>query len=627
MQINVRGKCCQFVFGLLVLLGFGLGCALAQGTPQTSFTKTSTGFYFPTGVPDSQYQKLGGTWLGRDDLTYPDGTSHDWDGPPSYTEGYYHIGYDIKADFGSAVFAIAAGTIVRRSPNWNNDGTNDNVGLYVLHTLSDGTKFTAIYGHIHSTLQEGDVVTGGVQIGTVGHWLNGNVYVDHLHFAVKPGPDYTVGLVSQNLGFLPNSFWPDGITASQINANPGAYTYITNGFVDPIAWIKNNTPACQNGSSEQYLPGGQIPIHPDGSIVKIKGNDIAYVLRSGQRLAIPDRQTLNTLYGFGRGFDFQDIITISPQELSQYQDGGVVRSALPSNNRNEPDGRLIRQWGGLEISIVTLYNGQDGFRMPFATGPAFLNLGYAECNVAGVSDYSSGYPNPPAGLTVENMSRGIQAAGGVDPNYVISSSVSPNAPSPGQPATITVNVTNNGGTANDKIVDVEIFDSTGSRVLQQFFEHQFFTGGTPISYNVNWTAGSAGTYTVRVGIFTSGWASLDTWNNNALSIAVGGSAPPPSSYQINIWWPTDGVSVSGTQPFKALVSGLSLSSYVMYWQVDGGQLNSMYDSTTDAPHKEAMVDLSGWTWRGNGPYTVNFVAKDLNGNILVQSSVSITVSQ
>jgi hypothetical protein len=619
MQVLSIKSVRQLTLRTFLILAIGLGCcAWAQATPQITFTKTSTGFYFPTGVPDSQYQKLGGTWLGRD-------ANHDTDGPPPYTDGFYHIGFDIKADFGSPVFAITAGKIVRRSPNWNNDGTSDNVGLYVLHTLSDGSKFTAIYGHIHSTLQEGDVITGGVQIGTVGHWLNNGNYVDHLHFGIKPGPDYTAGLVSPDLGLLSNSFWPDGISASQINANPGAYTYITNGFVDPIAWIKNNTPACQNGSSEQYLPGGQIPLHPDGSIVKVKTSDAAYVLRDGQRLLIPDRQTLNTLYGFGRGFDFQDIITVSPRELSLYEDGGVVRSALPDNGRNEPDGRLIRQWGGLEVSLVTKYNGQDGFRMPFATGSAFLNLGYAECNAAGVSDYSSGYPTPPSGLTIENMSRGVQASGIFDPNFAISASASPSSPSPGQSSAVSLTVTNNGGTANDRIVDAEIFNSTGSRVFQQFFEHQFFTLSVPVSYNFAWASGTAGIYTLKIGVFSADWGSVDAWSDNALSINVGGSAPAPFSYQLDIWWPTDGAQVSGTQPFKALVSGMPLSGYVMYWQVDGGQLNLMNDSTVDSAHKEASVDLTGWTWRGTGPYTVNFVAKDQNGNLLVHRSVAITV--
>lgn len=35
-------------------------------------------------------------------------------------------------------------------------------------------------------------------------------------------------------------------------------------------------------------------------------------------------------------------------------------------------------------------------------------------------------------------------------------------------------------------------------------------------------------------------------------------------------------------------------------EVAGGQRNVMNDSTVDAPHKEAAVDLAGWGWRGSG---------------------------
>ena len=85
------------------------------------------------------------------------------------------------------------------------------------------------------------------------------------------------------------------------------------------------------------------------------------------------------------------------------------------------------------------------------------------------------------------------------------------------------------------------------------------------------------------------------------------------------------MTVSGTQPLKVRLENLALSQYNMYWQVDGGQPNLMANSSDGADHKEYVVDLSGWNWRGSGPYTLNFVAKDLSGNILQQSSVQIYV--
>jgi hypothetical protein len=69
---------------------------------------------------------------------------------------------------------------------------------------------------------------------------------------------------------------------------------------------------------------------------------------------------------------------------------------------------------------------------------------------------------------------------------------------------------------------------------------------------------------------------------------------------------------------------MSLSSYQMYWSVDGGQLNLMSDNID---HKEASVDLSGWTWRdagaNYGPFTVTFIAKNSSGTVLQQKTITI----
>ena len=95
---------------------------------------------------------------------------------------------------------------------------------------------------------------------------------------------------------------------------------------------------------------------------------------------------------------------------------------------------------------------------------------------------------------------------------------------------------------------------------------------------------------------------------------------------VSVWWPTDNAAVSGTQPFKALVDGTSLSDYSMYWQVDNGQLNQMSDSQNGGPHKEAAVDVSSWHWNANGAYSINFVAKDAKGNIIGQKQSVIHVN-
>src|SRR5207302_1785094 len=157
---------------------------------------------------------------------------------------------------------------------------------------------------------------------------------------------------------------------------------------------------CGSGNSRFFRLGNRPPTHPNGSLIRIpydghESSNTVYVLYQGQLVPIPDQHTLNVLYGVGYGFDFRDVITVAADELSTYTVNNRVSLPLPNNNyvdatgfhRHEPDGRLIRQRNGPEIAIVT----NHGQRLPFATQLAFYALGYLDCNIATVDDYTS-YP-------------------------------------------------------------------------------------------------------------------------------------------------------------------------------------------------------------------------------------------
>ncbi len=133
-------------------------------------------------------------------------------------------------------------------------------------------------------------------------------------------------------------------------------------------------------------------------------------------------------------------------------------------------------------------------------------------------------------------------------------------------------------------------------------------------------------------------AGIQTATAPALSAAVSGPSPAatvvsaPSAAtaaqapaSVSVWWPVDGATVLGTQPFKAVVTGLPLNSYQMYWQVDGGALNLMDDNTQDSPHKEAQVNVSGWDWKGSGPYSVTFIAKNASDQTISSRSVNVYI--
>lgn len=93
---------------------------------------------------------------------------------------------------------------------------------------------------------------------------------------------------------------------------------------------------------------------------------------------------------------------------------------------------------------------------------------------------------------------------------------------------------------------------------------------------------------------------------------------------INVWWPTDGAHVTGTQPFKAMVPSMDVGNYEMFWRVDGGNWVPMGSDWRDYPHKEASVDVSGWAWHGSGPYVIDFSAKS-GGSEIAKATVKIYI--
>jgi len=105
------------------------------------------------------------------------------------------------------------------------------------------------------------------------------------------------------------------------------------------------------------------------------------------------------------------------------------------------------------------------------------------------------------------------------------------------------------------------------------------------------------------------------------------ASPLPLKKEIEIWSPENNANLKGEQAFKGVVKNLALSDYKLYWKVDSGQLNLMPDNLQDSPHKEVLVDLSGWTWKGSGPYKLGFVAKDRAGRIIATTTRAIYVNK
>lgn len=108
-----------------------------------------------------------------------------------------------------------------------------------------------------------------------------------------------------------------------------------------------------------------------------------------------------------------------------------------------------------------------------------------------------------------------------------SASAAPSTVAPG--ATTTLTATAKSDTATTMLVDLELYGPSGQRVFQQAWDNQAFAAGQQRTFQASWPApssGAAGTYTIKIGLFSPGWGTLYSWNDAAgqLSVAASTSA-------------------------------------------------------------------------------------------------------
>jgi hypothetical protein len=113
---------------------------------------------------------------------------------------------------------------------------------------------------------------------------------------------------------------------------------------------------------------------------------------------------------------------------------------------------------------------------------------------------------------------GVQAPSGL--SFTVGpSSASPSAAARRQTVTVSAGVTAS-ALASGIIVDVEVYNASGARVLQKIYSGQAFTAGQGRTYSFGWSTNSRGTYTVKVGVFNGNWTTLYIWENQAATFTV-----------------------------------------------------------------------------------------------------------
>ncbi|MBF0108779.1 MAG: DUF1566 domain-containing protein [Magnetococcales bacterium] len=132
-----------------------------------------------------------------------------------------HLGLDLSAAAGKVVKSIAPGKVIYSGKMWTEKWADV---ILVEHWTTSAETFTAVYGHLNSSVKKGDEVKAGDQLGTV--YNLPSPYGSHLHFGVAKDRQTSVpGFSSDN------------------NSTNGACTQHPGVTINPETFLQGRSPA------------------------------------------------------------------------------------------------------------------------------------------------------------------------------------------------------------------------------------------------------------------------------------------------------------------------------------------------------------------------------------------------
>lgn len=169
--------------------GAAIGTARASGTIRNDDTPPAPqGFIDPIGTGDHTGAQDGDGWYIARGLGVSNGhLGVDWN-----TDG------GGNSDAGQAVRAVFDGRVIRvLAAQPATAAQTDAWGGYVMveHTMPDGSRFVAMYGHVDADVAEGDSVVRGQTLGTLYDYDGPGIRFAHLHFEIR-GADTPGGAIS-----------------------------------------------------------------------------------------------------------------------------------------------------------------------------------------------------------------------------------------------------------------------------------------------------------------------------------------------------------------------------------------------------------------------------------------------
>lgn len=229
---------------------------------------------------------------------------------------------------------------------------------------------------------------------------------------------------------------------------------------------------------------------------------------------------------------------------------------------------------------------------PATKGVYTLRIGVYTTGGASVLHWNPGASS----VTVD----GAQLTSGVD--------ATPSTVAPGEATTLKLTVTNVGAHLDSTNVAMDIFNSAGTKVAQvptNGQSGQTFAHGETKAYSFTWTAPTTtGTYTVKAGVWSSGWGTTYHYNQTADTVIVANPAFTSSAFA-SPSNPAVGstVTITGTvtNTGGALVNGIVS---VRVYDSAGGVARDCQSSSQNIANGASATYTCTWVPLAAGTYTV-----------------------
>jgi hypothetical protein len=106
------------------------------------------------------------------------------------------------------------------------------------------------------------------------------------------------------------------------------------------------------------------------------------------------------------------------------------------------------------------------------------------------------------------------------PSFTSKVSVSPAAAKAGKAASVAISLSDKSKPVTGGTVDLEVYNAHGKKVGQQVWSGQSLSGAKNSVYHWSWKPAAPGTYTLKLGVFSNGWKTLDYWADKAIIVKV-----------------------------------------------------------------------------------------------------------